>query len=62
MSGAGSSSNYSGSGGSNALSHVYIQHPPLRCHITGSRKLFYDDANKLIVALTSDQVIRFTTI
>ncbi|KAG2686881.1 hypothetical protein I3760_09G027200 [Carya illinoinensis] len=46
MSGKASSSQpsvrLSGSGG---LSHVYIQYPPLRCNISGSRGLFYDDGN-----------------
>lgn len=43
-------------GGSGALSHVYVQHPPLRCSIPGSKGLFYDDGNKLILSPTSDQV------
>ncbi|PIN07171.1 hypothetical protein CDL12_20262 [Handroanthus impetiginosus] len=42
--------------GSNALSHVYIQYPPLSCHVPGSRSIFYDDGNKLILSLTSNQV------
>lgn len=43
--------------GSNALSHVYIKYPPLRCHIPGLKSIFYDDGNKLILSLTSNQVI-----
>lgn len=46
---------------SGALSHVYIQHPPLRCSISGSRGLFYDDGNKLILSPTSDQVFVWDT-
>lgn len=42
--------------GSGALSHVYIQYPPLRCSIQGSRGLFYDDGNKLLLSPTSNQV------
>ncbi|XP_065855203.1 uncharacterized protein [Euphorbia lathyris] len=57
MSGKASSSQqnvgFSGSGG---LSHVYVQYPPLRCSIPGSRGLYYDDGSKLLLALTSDQV------
>ncbi|KAF6149342.1 hypothetical protein GIB67_016880 [Kingdonia uniflora] len=45
------------SSGSGALSHVYIQHPPLRCNTPGSRGLYYDDGNKLLLSLTSDQVL-----
>ncbi|KAL2923991.1 Regulator of MON1-CCZ1 complex [Bienertia sinuspersici] len=30
--------------------------PPMRCSISGSRGLFYDDGNKLLLSLTSDQV------
>lgn len=43
--------------GSGALSHVYIQYPPLRCNISGSKGLFYDDGNKLLLCPTSDQVM-----
>ncbi|KNA14828.1 hypothetical protein SOVF_103710 [Spinacia oleracea] len=43
--------------GSGALSHVYIQYPPLRCNISGSKGLFYDDGNKLLLCPTSDQVL-----
>lgn len=55
-----SSSNRSCHGGSNALSHVYIQCPPLRCQLPGSRSFFYDDGNKLLLALTSDRVLQLT--
>jgi hypothetical protein len=61
MSGKASSSQPSaGLSRSSALSHVYIQYPPLRCNISGSRGLFYDDGNKLILSPTSNQVIRKT--
>lgn len=50
-----SSTSFSGSG---ALSHVYIQSPPLRCRVPGSRSLYYDDGNKLLISTTSDQVIQ----
>lgn len=43
--------------GSGALSHVYIQHPPLRCSIPEIQGLYYDDGNRLILAPTSDQVL-----
>lgn len=45
-----------GSSGSGALSHVYIQFPPMRCSIPGSKGVFYDDGNKLLLSPTSDQV------
>ncbi|KAL3632390.1 hypothetical protein CASFOL_025374 [Castilleja foliolosa] len=61
MIGEASSSSNSCFNGSNALSHVYIQYPPLRCHIPGSKSLFYDDGNKLILSLTSDQVFSWKT-
>ncbi|XP_057546117.1 uncharacterized protein LOC130825093 [Amaranthus tricolor] len=52
-----SSSNPSmGLSGSGALSHVYAQYPPMRCNIPGSKGLFYDDGNKLLLSPTSDQV------
>ncbi|EPS74238.1 hypothetical protein M569_00514, partial [Genlisea aurea] len=51
-----SSSSSSRLGFSSALSHVYIQYPPLSCHVPGSRKLLYDDGNRLIIAVTSNQV------
>ncbi|WOK93209.1 hypothetical protein Cni_G01904 [Canna indica] len=43
--------------GSGALSHVYIQHPPLRCNVPGIQGLYYDDGNKLLLAPSSDQVL-----
>lgn len=43
--------------GSAGLSHAFIQYPPLRCNIPGSKGLFYDDGNKLLLSPTSDQVI-----
>ncbi|XP_061346356.1 uncharacterized protein LOC133292005 isoform X1 [Gastrolobium bilobum] len=43
-------------GGSDGLSHAYIQYPPLRCNVPGSRGLFYDDGNKLLLSPTADQV------
>ncbi|KAL6522373.1 hypothetical protein OROMI_031645 [Orobanche minor] len=61
MIGESSSSSHSSFNGSNALSHVYIQYPPLRCHIPGSKSLFYDDGNKLILSLTSNQVFSWQT-
>ncbi|KAI3472124.1 hypothetical protein Pfo_029612 [Paulownia fortunei] len=61
MIGEASSSSHSCFSGSNALSHVYIQYPPLKCHIPGSRILFYDDGNKLILSLTSNQVFSWKT-
>ncbi|XP_043691905.1 regulator of MON1-CCZ1 complex-like isoform X2 [Telopea speciosissima] len=51
-----------GLSGCGALSHVYIQHPPLRCSIPGSRGLFYDDGNKLLLSVTSDQVFAWKTV
>ncbi|KAK4766433.1 hypothetical protein SAY87_008075 [Trapa incisa] len=41
---------------SGALSHAYIKYPPLRYNIPGSRGLFYDDGNKIIVSPTNNQV------
>ncbi|XP_078444306.1 C18orf8 [Wolffia australiana] len=43
--------------GSGSLSHVYLEHPPLWCSIPETRGLFYDDANKLLLSPTSDQVL-----
>lgn len=58
MSGKASSSQLTvGSSGSGGLSHVYIQYPPLRCNVSGSRGLYYDDGNKLLLSPTSDQVV-----
>ncbi|KAK7841477.1 regulator of mon1-ccz1 complex, partial [Quercus suber] len=63
MSGKASSSQSSvGLSRSSALSHVYIQYPPLRCNVPGSRGLFYDDGNKLILSPTSDQVFSWKTV
>lgn len=42
--------------GSGALSHVYIQYPPLRCSVPGVVGLHYDDGNKLVLARTSNQI------
>ncbi|KAL7138634.1 hypothetical protein ABFS83_10G177200 [Erythranthe nasuta] len=61
MIGETSSSSHSGFSGSNALSHVYIQYPPLRCNVPESRKLFYDDGNKIILSVTSNQVFSWKT-
>ncbi|KAJ8498506.1 hypothetical protein OPV22_009058 [Ensete ventricosum] len=46
-----------GLSGSGALSHVYIQNPPLRCNVPGTQGLYYDDGNKLLLAPSSDQVL-----
>eukprot|EP01018_Ginkgo_biloba_P005093 Gb_13565 [translate_table: standard] len=54
-SGSGSQSR-AGLVGSGALSHVYLQYPPLRCSIPGAVGLHYDDGNKLLLAPTSNQV------
>ncbi|XP_062166239.1 uncharacterized protein LOC133872682 [Alnus glutinosa] len=63
MSGKASSSQPSvGLSGSGAMSHVYIQYPPLRCDISGSRGLFYDDGNKLLLSPISDQVFSWKTV
>ncbi|KDP34476.1 hypothetical protein JCGZ_12759 [Jatropha curcas] len=63
MSGKASSSQltvgFSGSGG---LSHVYIQSPPLRCSIPGSRGLYYDDGSKLLLAPTANEVFSWKTV
>ncbi|XP_020211154.1 uncharacterized protein LOC109795983 isoform X2 [Cajanus cajan] len=57
MSGKASTSKPSiGLGGSDGLSHAYIQYPPLRCNVPGSSGLFYDDGNKLLLSPTADQV------
>lgn len=45
-----------GLGSPGALSHAYVQHPPLRCDIPDIRGLFYDDANKFLIAPTADRV------
>ncbi|KAK9144574.1 hypothetical protein Sjap_004477 [Stephania japonica] len=46
---------------SGALSHVYIQHPPLRCSVLGARGLYFDDGNKLLLSLMVDQVYAWKT-
>lgn len=46
-----------GLSGSGGLSHAYIQYPPLRCNVPGSRRLFYDDGNKLLLSPAADQVM-----
>ncbi|XP_049365252.1 uncharacterized protein LOC125830073 [Solanum verrucosum] len=61
MSAQASSSQPSGFGSSGALSHVYIQHPPLRCKISGARNIFYDDGTKQLIVPTSDQVFCWKT-
>ncbi|KAJ6864574.1 hypothetical protein NC651_035202 [Populus alba x Populus x berolinensis] len=63
MSAKASSSQLSGSSsGSGGLSHVYIQHPPLRCNAPGTRGLFYDDGNKLLISPTSEQVFSWKAV
>lgn len=63
MSGKPSSSHSSvGLNGSGALSHVYIKYPSLRCSVPGSRGLFYDDGNKLLISPTSNQVFSWKTV
>ncbi|XP_004136556.1 uncharacterized protein LOC101218836 [Cucumis sativus] len=47
---------------SSALSHVYIQYPPLRCRIPGSRGLFFDDGNKLLICPILDQIFSWKTV
>ncbi|XP_051138749.1 uncharacterized protein LOC127256669 [Andrographis paniculata] len=61
MIGEASSSNQSSFSGSNALSHVYINYPQLKCHVPGASSFFYDDGNKLILSLTSSQVFSWKT-
>lgn len=57
MSGKASSSQPSmGLGGLGALSHVYIQYPPLHCSTMGSTSVHYDDGNKLLISTASNQV------
>lgn len=46
--------------GSGALSHAYIQHPSLRCNVPESRGLFYDDANRLLICVTSSSQVFFS--
>ncbi|XP_038903889.1 regulator of MON1-CCZ1 complex isoform X2 [Benincasa hispida] len=47
---------------SSALSHAYIQYPPLRCRIPGLRGLFFDDGNKLLICRTGDQIFSWKTV
>ncbi|XP_060208808.1 uncharacterized protein LOC132636117 isoform X1 [Lycium barbarum] len=61
MSAQASSSQPCGFGSSGALSHVYIQYPPLRCKIPGARNIFYDDGTKQLIVPTSDQVFSWKT-
>ncbi|XP_039027732.1 uncharacterized protein LOC120161581 [Hibiscus syriacus] len=62
MAGKASSSQASVGGlGSGAVSHVFIQYPPLRCNIPSPRGLYYDDGNKLLLSPTSDQVCSWKT-
>lgn len=61
MSAQASSSQPSGFASSGALSHVYIQYPPLRCKIAGARNVFYDDGTKQLIVPTSDQVFCWKT-
>lgn len=61
MSAQASSSQPSGFSSSGALSHVYIQYPPLRCKIAGARNIFYDDGTKQLIVPTSDQVFCWKT-
>ncbi|MCE5166445.1 hypothetical protein HAX54_019569 [Datura stramonium] len=61
MSAQASSSQPSGFGSSGALSHVYIQYPPLRCKISGERHIFYDDGTQQLIVPTSDQVFCWKT-
>ncbi|CAN1278024.1 Regulator of MON1-CCZ1 complex [Linum perenne] len=51
-----------GLSGSGGLSHVYSQYPPLRWSVPGSRGLYYDDANKLLLSPTSDQIFSWKTV
>lgn len=51
-----------GLSGSGALSHVYIQYPPLRCSTPETRSLHYDDGNKLLISSTSDQIFSWKTV
>ncbi|KAE8676488.1 putative Ribosomal protein S9 [Hibiscus syriacus] len=62
MTGKASSSQASFGGlGSGAVSHVFIQYPPLWCNIPGPRGFYYDDANKLLLSPTSGQVFSWKT-
>ncbi|KAG8091359.1 hypothetical protein GUJ93_ZPchr0012g21692 [Zizania palustris] len=46
-----------GLGSVGTLSHAYVQHPPLRCDIPDIRGIFYDDANKFLIAPTADRIL-----
>ncbi|GAB2266866.1 hypothetical protein Dimus_001854 [Dionaea muscipula] len=59
---ASTSQSSAGSNVSGALSHVYIKYPPIRCDIPESKGLFYDDANKLLLSPTSDQVLSWKVV
>ncbi|CAI9779419.1 unnamed protein product [Fraxinus pennsylvanica] len=61
MSGKASASNHPGLNVSGALSHVYIQYPPLRCTLARTRSFLYDDGNKLLLQLTSERVFSWKT-
>lgn len=61
MFGKASSSQPPGFSGSGALSHAYIQYPPLRCLVPEGKGLFFDDGCKLLLAPTSDQVFSWKT-
>ncbi|XP_022934291.1 uncharacterized protein LOC111441498 isoform X1 [Cucurbita moschata] len=47
---------------SSALSHAYIQYPPLRCSVPGPGGLFFDDGNKLLICPTVDQIFSWKTV
>ncbi|KAE9598300.1 hypothetical protein Lal_00004208 [Lupinus albus] len=51
-----------GLSGSGGLSHAYIQYPPLRCNVPGSRGLFFDDGNKLLLSPTADQIFSWKVV
>ncbi|KAL2495820.1 uncharacterized protein Fot_39577 [Forsythia ovata] len=61
VSGKASASNHPCFSVSDALSHVYIQYPPLRCALAGTGSFLYDDGNKLLLGLTSDRVFSWKT-
>ncbi|XP_038993123.1 uncharacterized protein LOC120116781 [Hibiscus syriacus] len=62
MAGKASSSQASVGGlGPGAVSHVFIQYPPLRCSIPDPRGFYYDDGNKLLLSPTSDQIFSWKT-
>lgn len=55
--GASSSQGSAGLGTSGAMSHAYIQYPPLRCDIPGAAGVMYDDGNKLLLVPAPSKVI-----